>query len=719
MRQYTRLISGLDSLSSVQWEFMLPDQFTASPTASNPNALPPCDLVMKGGITSGVVYPKLIAKLSENWRFKSVGGTSAGAIAAAGCAAAELGRQTGRNADAFVQLAQLPQMLGGPAQPGDGNSMLFRLFMPAPSLKNHFHVLVGALNRKDMVGRVFGALWAMLRQFWIVTLMAIGVMGVLGVPAVLASTSLDLHGAIWLLVRCTLLAAAIWALFGFMPGQSLWRIVLALAGSTLACVWQVWQVWQLRAYGGLAGFGPVAFATLVLMLWLVVATAVAMALAGTRFVLSLLAGLRRNGWGLCSGHGTDETAKPQALTDWLVGYFDGLAGRGSAGRPLTFGDLWGLPEQPPTASREGTPASAREIDLQVMTTAVSQQLCYALPLRERTGGFYYQREEWAALFPSRVMSWLDKVSAVLDDPARPVLNNKDRALRHLPRNQDLPVVVAVRMSLSFPVLLSAVPLYAIDRSLQVQGQPEPRPTKIWFSDGGISSNMPLHFFDAALPSRPTFAVNLKDEHPLHRIDPDRPASEQGGSRVYLPDNNSAGQAAHWDAPEDDKPTGLFGFLGHIVQTMQNWRDQIQLPYPGYRDRIVQVSQRPNEGGLNLNMPKEDIGRLADAGEYAAEVLTQHFDPAFGHAWANHKDIRVRSFLTLVEELVRSRNLQDPSWDQVVQLVDVHYLGAPERTMALHVLSTMRDLGQEFDRRDVSISREPPRPKPQLRISPRI
>ena len=194
---------------------------------------------------------------------------------------------------------------------------------------------------------------------------------------------------------------------------------------------------------------------------------------------------------------------------------------------------------------------------------------------------------------------------------------------------------------------------------------------------------------------------------------------QGGSRVYLPDNNSAGQAPHWDAPEDDKPTGLIGFLGHIVQTMQNWRDQIQLPYPGYRDRIVQVSQRPNEGGLNLNMPKEDIGRLADAGEYAAEVLTQHFDPAFGHAWANHKDIRVRSFLTLVEELVRSRNLQDPSWDQVVQLVDVHYLSEPERTMALHVLSTMRDLGQEFDRRGVSISREPPKPKPQLRISPRI
>ena len=677
-----------------------------------PDTLPACDLVMKGGITSGVIYPKLIARLAEAWRFKSVGGTSAGAIAAAGCAAAELGRQSGRNADAFAQLARLPKALGDPAAPGDRNSMLFRLFMPAPWLKNHFHVLVGALNRKDVVGLVFGALWALLRQFWLVTLLAVVAMATLGVPAVLASTPLDLHGAIWLLVHCTLLSVAIWAAFAFVPGSPFWRVVLAFAVSALACAW------QLSAYGRVAGAGPLAFATLVVMLWLLVTTSVATALAATRFMLSLLAGLRRNGWGLCSGHSPDEAAKPQALTDWLVDYFDGLAGRGTAARPLTFGDLWGLSEQPPTSSRDDLPVADREIDLQVMTTAVSQHLCYALPLREKTGGFYYQRDEWAALFPRRVMDWLDHVSAVLDDPARQVLDSKDRALRHLPRNQDLPVVVAVRMSLSFPVLLSAVPLYAIDRSLQVTGQPEPRPTKIWFSDGGISSNMPLHFFDAALPSRPTFAVDLKAEHPLHPIDPALPASQQDG-RVYLPTNNSAGQAPHWDAPEDDKPTGLFRFLGQIVGTMQNWRDQMQLPYPGYRDRIVQISQRADEGGLNLNMPPKNIERLADAGEFAAEVLTGRFDPARGDGWANHKDIRVRSFLSLVEELVRSRNLQDVSWDEVVRRVDAHYLHDGEREMALQMLATMRELGQSFDQRGTSVSREPPKPKPQMRISPRI
>lgn len=41
-----------------------------------------CDLVLKGGITSGIVYPSAIAEISTDHRFRSVGGSSAGAIAA-------------------------------------------------------------------------------------------------------------------------------------------------------------------------------------------------------------------------------------------------------------------------------------------------------------------------------------------------------------------------------------------------------------------------------------------------------------------------------------------------------------------------------------------------------------------------------------------------------------------------------------------------------------
>ena len=41
-----------------------------------------CDLVMKGGITSGIVYPNAVLALARDFRFKNIGGTSAGAIAA-------------------------------------------------------------------------------------------------------------------------------------------------------------------------------------------------------------------------------------------------------------------------------------------------------------------------------------------------------------------------------------------------------------------------------------------------------------------------------------------------------------------------------------------------------------------------------------------------------------------------------------------------------------
>src|SRR4029453_13270802 len=50
-----------------------------------------CDLVMRGGIASGLVYPRAIAKLAETYDFRSIGGTSVGAIASAGTAAAALG----------------------------------------------------------------------------------------------------------------------------------------------------------------------------------------------------------------------------------------------------------------------------------------------------------------------------------------------------------------------------------------------------------------------------------------------------------------------------------------------------------------------------------------------------------------------------------------------------------------------------------------------------
>ena len=64
-----------------------------------------CDVVMKGGIASGVVYAGAIRSLAREFRFRSLGGTSAGAIAAAVAAAAEYRRQT-RGAHGFAHLLE-------------------------------------------------------------------------------------------------------------------------------------------------------------------------------------------------------------------------------------------------------------------------------------------------------------------------------------------------------------------------------------------------------------------------------------------------------------------------------------------------------------------------------------------------------------------------------------------------------------------------------------
>ena len=78
---------------------------------------------MKGGITSGVVYPLATSALAKRYRLANIGGTSAGAIAAAAAAAAEYGRNVpGRG---FMRLTGLPQEAG---------AILFSLFQPTRSV---------------------------------------------------------------------------------------------------------------------------------------------------------------------------------------------------------------------------------------------------------------------------------------------------------------------------------------------------------------------------------------------------------------------------------------------------------------------------------------------------------------------------------------------------------------------------------------------------------
>jgi len=88
---------------------------------------------MAGGVTSGIIYPGAVAMISRRYTFRCIGGTSVGAIAAAVTAAAEYGRQTGKNPSVFEQAARIPKTLGDVAS--DGHSRLFHLFTPEPATK--------------------------------------------------------------------------------------------------------------------------------------------------------------------------------------------------------------------------------------------------------------------------------------------------------------------------------------------------------------------------------------------------------------------------------------------------------------------------------------------------------------------------------------------------------------------------------------------------------
>jgi len=109
-----------------------------------------CDLVMRGGIASGLVYPHAIAKLAEVYDFRSIGGTSVGAIAAAGAAAAALGAKTGE--DHFqTRLKQLPEEL---SETRIGKTVLERLFQPQPNTRRLFRVLMAGLRHENTVVKV-------------------------------------------------------------------------------------------------------------------------------------------------------------------------------------------------------------------------------------------------------------------------------------------------------------------------------------------------------------------------------------------------------------------------------------------------------------------------------------------------------------------------------------------------------------------------------------
>lgn len=504
---------------------------------------PECDAILKGGITSGIVYPYAVLEIATKYRFRSIGGTSAGAIAAAFAAAAEYGRSQGRP-EAFLTLKrycdQLPEILGS-------------LFQPSPDLQP-------SLDRAREVA-------------------AHG-----GVRPLVVRLARDC--APWGLAGAATLALPSWLL-----GASLYAIILA------------------ALLGGGIGFGAA--------LWLT---------ARRRYLRPLTAlfhSLPANDFGFCTGL-TQPGHDGPALTDWIHRALQDIAfGDPDHPAPLTFGDL------------DGPDPARPRIHLRMVTTNLSMRRPHTLPRLGVPAGFAPER--WARLFPAPVMAHLLARS-------KDWSVEKSAGCRTFPQEADLPVLVAVRMSLSFPLLFTAVPLAIEDTELvsvvrQLGGKPARRIRTVYFSDGGISSNFPIHMFDSLLPSRPTFAFSLEqllwDEEQVKR-------------RVILPRDASQGMGVQIAKIEDLK---AFGW--QVLNSAKDWQDQLLSEISGQRERIARIYLTDKEGGLNFNMPPELSRRLMAWGYEAGRK--------FAHGEFDFDEHRWRRLLVLYKNLSAALDQVDTVW----------------------------------------------------------
>jgi hypothetical protein len=221
---------------------------------------------------------------------------------------------------------------------------------------------------------------------------------------------------------------------------------------------------------------------------------------------------------------------------------------------------------------------------------------YTLPMPE-DHRFVFEKSEWDRIFPERVMAFL----TMRCDPFTPPAGEAGEYY-HFPDLARLPLIVGARMSLSFPLLISAVPLWRRDFTLLEEAERN-KLRRCLFSDGGLSSNFPIHFFDRLLPNTPTFAISLDDyDEKRNRDDVWLPASSGSGSQLPV-------------QPFD----GLGGFLMRLLLSAKDWQDNLQSTLPGYRERIAHVVLKPEEGGLNLTMDEATIRKLVNYGEQAGDA----------------------------------------------------------------------------------------------------
>ncbi len=603
-----------------------------------------CDVIMKGGITSGVVYPLTICKLATAYRLRSIGGTSAGAIAAVMAAAAEYRRQHDHQAPAagYQALAKLPT---------DISRRLTSLFQAPQSTRGIFDVVLAALGENGTRAALRGIVRQQLAWF----LGGVALVLAVTLPGLVVTAGLPIEGRAWLRI-----------LVGLVLPLAL-GLVVGLVGAVVG------------------------------------------------FVLHALRVLPQQDFGLTDGATHSGDPEQPALTEWLTAEIDRVAGVADRDRCLTLADLWG--DDGVQAWHEylqATPSSGvppigearrrRAIDLETMTTNLTLRRPFRLPFRQQV--FLFDETEMLRLFPRRVVTTMQAGLG----PSRHLHPTTGKALHYFPgpgASEDgeprpgpeaMPLVVMARMSLSFPGLIAAIPLYAVDRN------GDQSVVRHLFSDGGISSNFPMHFFDSLLPSRPTFGINLAAPHPVH--------PEQ---MTWLPGPAEGGVIPR-ATPFDSVP----GFASALRDSIQNWSDNTQVTQRGYAERVVEIRLRAGEGGLNLRMdPTVIMSLVARGAEAGDKLLTFQWDP--------HRIIRYRIAMTRLTEVLESLDVAWTANDYEQLLVNYPFTSVPAvsyvdskgwRTDDLAATSSLRHTIEDWRTAQWPALREDrPAPAPVIRMAP--
>ncbi len=661
------------------------------------------DVTMKGGTTSGVIYPLALCELARRFRFRNLGGASAGAIAASLAAAAELGRSRraagqiatdtrdaeqvaqGRLRQGFAGLADVIAWLTQRDRPRAAEEFrLVQLFKPTLAGLPLFRVLAAAMRHQYVRGALL-LLVSLDAKALALTLVPFAL-----APLGLSAAADWRWGGGWLSAgNYGWSVLLLWLAFGWLiPLAALWLTrprrtpVRPPSGfeepipvpppplesrpwlRTLVFVVAAAVAWVLAALYALGWVG-----LLLTVVFLVAEVAFVLVGFGIGIVLFSTTA-KDHRFGLIGGSGAaadggtwrgrlarlfdsaagimPPTTVGANLTDWLTTALADLGGLGSD-EVLRFGHLWlggdYLPGDPDgRARRAAANPRLRSINLELMSTELIRRAPYRFPLPPAESAqeqLWFDPDDLAGVLPAAVVS-------AMTAGGTPV---RVRAL--------------ATGALALPALFQAVRLYELrEGSAPVRtefgarlarGGEELRfpghagaaqvAQELWLTDGGVTSNFPIHMFDSPLPLWPTVGIDL-GSHP----------AGAGHQDVYLLGDAGA-------AKELGTPLGraMSSFVGAVLGTGLQWRDTAQLWMPAFQARIAVVRQRGYEGGNNLFMTRDGIASLALRGVVAGMRLRRRF--ASDAQWQRQQWLRLRvaaeSLVGLSERLRVS--LREPAY----------------------------------------------------------